>query len=434
MSARCRQSGFWTRPVGSANPKLSLPKVLNEAVRNLKPLGEVTQTCVLGALMRLWFDAAHHGTDGRVYLLTGDIPAMWIRDSVWQARPLLRFAGDAEIREFLVGLIAAQADFLAIDPYANAFNLEPNGNCWHKDFKNQSPWVFERKFELDSITSFLQLSLDLADTAGVADHLTPAWWSVVAELLAVLEAETNHNPASYRLVRKGRPAHDFLSHDGYGAPFSHCGLIWSAFRPSDDACELPFHIPSNLHAASQLARLADLASDAGRRDLADRCRALSAGIYEAVIAHAVIQTEAGEVLAYEVDGLGGAVLMDDANYPNLISLPFLGLERDDRYELTRARALSLANPWYFAGSVGSGLGSPHTGADMIWPLGIAMAGLTDARPAAQLEALRMIEDSRSANGFIHESFNKNDPQDFTRDWFSWAEMTYVELAFRLGLD
>ncbi len=138
------------------------------------------------------------------------------------------------------------------------------------------------------------------------------------------------------------------------------------------------------------------------------------------------------ILAYEVDGLGGFKLQDDANYPSLLSLPFLGGQRNLLYRQTREFCLSNANPWFFSGPHGSGVGSPHTGENMIWPLAIAMQGITADKPADQLAALRLIERTRSSNGFIHESFDVSNPERFTRDWFSWAEMTYVELAFLLA--
>jgi hypothetical protein len=409
----------------------ALPASLVDAIDGIAHLGATTQKLVRDALERLWFDAAVRQPNGEVFILTGDIPAMWIRDSVWQVRPLLRFTNDPEILDFVRGVIAAQAKFLNIDPYANAYNLEPNGNCWHKDFADQSPWVFERKFELDSITSFLQLSLDLAEVSGDSSHLTDEWWSLATRLVDLLWTETKHDPVSYRFTRPGNPSHDYLSHDGYGAPFGECGLIWSAFRPSDDACELPFHVPSNIHAEIQLRRLARFAETV-EPALAASSRMLANQLSTALESRAVIGKGSKAVLAYEIDGLGGVKMQDDANYPSLLSLPFLGSQRNELYHQTRDFCLSEANPWHFSGPHGAGIGSPHTGQGMIWPLAIAMAGITAERPADQLAALRLIERTRSSNGFIHESFDVTNPERFTREWFSWAEMTYVELAFSLA--
>ena len=414
-----------------SKPTRDLPYPLIAAIDEIAHLGPVTQTLVREALERLWFDAAVRQKNGEVFILTGDIPAMWIRDSVWQVRPLLRFASNSEIRDFIRGVIAAQTRFLMIDPYANAYNLEPNGNCWHKDFPDQSPWVFERKFELDSITSFLQLSLDLVEATQDENHLTSQWWNLVKSLVELLWSETQHEPKSYRFSRPGNPAHDHLSHDGYGAPFENCGLIWSAFRPSDDACELPFHVPSNIHAEIQLKRLAKFA-EAIEPELSASSRKLAAQLASAIEATAVIGKGSKSILAYEVDGLGGFKLQDDANYPSLLALPFLGGVKNTLYRETRDFCLSPKNPWFFSGSHGAGVGSPHTGPGMIWPLAIAMQGITADNPADQLAALRLIERTRSSNGYIHEAFDVTDPEHFTRDWFNWAEMTYVELAFTLA--
>lgn len=414
--------------------RASLPLILRRAIGELAHLGSTTQEFTEAALDRLWNDAAIRQSDGKVFILTGDIPAMWIRDSVWQVRPLLRFVGDAEVLGFVQGVIAAQKHFLAIDPYANAFNLEPNGNCWHKDFADQSPWVFERKFELDSITSFLQLSFDLREAAGSDAHLDGDWWRLARVLVELLWRETRHDPATYRFVRTNAPKHDYLSNDGYGAAYADCGLIWSAFRPSDDACELPFHVPSNIHAQLQLRRLAAFAS-AHDTSLAQSATRLANQLSAAIAKFAIVKHLGSEIYAYEVDGRGGAIVQDDANYPSLLSLPWLGIQRDETYRKTRALVLNAANPWFFSGEFGSGVGSPHTGENMIWPLAIAMQGLTEEQPATQLAALRLIERTRSKSGFIHESFDVADPEHFTRDWFSWAEMTYAELAFTIaGLD
>lgn len=412
-------------------PTRTLPDSLSAAVADIAHLGASTQNLVREALERIWFDAAVRQENGEVFILTGDIPAMWIRDSVWQVRPLLRFVANREIRDFIRGVIAAQTRFLKIDPYANAYNLEPNGNCWHKDFADQSPWVFERKFELDSITSFMQLSLDLAEASDDDSHLSREWWQLVKALVELLWTETTHNPKSYRFVRAGNPAHDYLSNDGYGAPFANCGLIWSAFRPSDDACELPFHVPSNIHAEIQLRRLAKFA-EAVEPELCASARKLATQLSSAIETTAVVGNGPKSILAYEVDGLGGFILQDDANYPNLLSLPFLGGTKNQLYRETRDFCLSPKNPWFFSGSHGAGIGSPHTGPGMIWPLAIAMQGITADNPTDQLAALRLIERTRSSNGYIHESFDTSDPEHFTRDWFSWAEMTYVELAFTLA--
>lgn len=409
-----------------------LPQALEGLVLTLEPLGPKTQNTARDSLKRLWFDAAKKLHDSSVFISTGDIPAMWIRDSVWQVRPLLPLVSDPEIQAFVLGVIQRQVMYLGIDPYANAFNIEPNGACWHKDFEDQSPWVFERKFELDSWTGFLQLSLDLLSN-GVKDHLTEKWWEVVKELVSLMEKETQHEPKSYRFTRPGNPSHDHLSHDGFGAPHKNCGLIWSGFRPSDDAVELPFHIPSNIHAAIVLQRLAEAAKPFDK-ELAGRASVLAQSLGQALESFGVAEWQGKQIWAYEVDGLGNQILMDDANYPSLLSLPMLGYQPDQRYQNTRDFVWSKANPWFFEGYSNSGIGSPHTGQNMVWPLATAIFGITATTPQERLTALRSIEQCLDESLFIHESLDVSDPSKFTRDWFSWAEMTYVEVAMSCAAD
>lgn len=401
----------------------ALPQVLETAISECRT---ESQPLVRNALNHLWFDACKRNEDGSVFVQTGDIPAMWIRDSTWQVMPLVRFADDPEIASLIAGVVQSQVKFLNIDLYANDFNQEPNGACWHKDFEDQSPWVFERKWELDSISGFLDLSLDFHVSFGSREHLTPAWFALFEKILDLLEAEQKHDPQSYRFVRNSAPAHDYLSHDGYGAPFKPCGLIWDAFRPSDDACELPFHVPSNMHLARVLYTSAELILKKSHPKLAKRATKLSKSIRKAIKKHAIVSVNGQKLFAYEVDGKGGTVLMDDANYPNLASeLPWLGAIDQRVAANTEAFIYSPENPWFFSGSNAAGVGSPHTGKDMVWPLAIAMRGMRQG----VIEGLELIEKTVTPDLNIHESFNVNDPSEFTREWFSWAEMTYVELAF-----
>ena len=401
----------------------ALPQVLEDTTALCRP---ESQPLIRNALNHLWFDACKRSEDGSVFVQTGDIPAMWIRDSTWQVMPLVRFAADPEIASLISGVIQSQVKYLSIDPYANAFNQEPNGACWHKDFEEQSPWVFERKWELDSISGFLALSHNFEVLGGSEDHLTPAWFDLFEKILDLIESEQNHEPQSYRFVRQNAPAHDYLSHDGFGAPFEPCGLVWDAFRPSDDACELPFHVPSNIHLAVELSNFASLRKKS-HPELAKRAARLSKSIGSAIKKHAVVKVNGRKLFAYEVDGKGGSVLMDDANYPNLVSVAH-ALSRLDRKSASNTVEFvySPENPWYFSGSHASGVGSPHTGKNMVWPLSIAMRGLVTGKTR---ESRELIERTVTPDLNIHESFNVNDPSQFTREWFSWAEMTYVELAF-----
>jgi meiotically up-regulated gene 157 (Mug157) protein len=368
------------------------------------------------------FDSAATQIDAEhIFISTGDIDAMWLRDSSFQVKPLLRFATHAGVRQFVEGVIRQQAKYIAIDPYANAFNIAANSNRWHKDFADQSPWVFERKWEIDSLASFIDVSLGLAESSGSTSHLDKHWWNAANSAVSVFETETRHDPESYVLVRKDTPKHDWLYPEGHGAEFENCGLIWSGFRPSDDACELPFNIAQNAYAAAQLERLAKFAE----AELADRCVKLATQIRSAIEANAIV----GGHFAYEIDGLGNHIEMDDANIPSLLSLPYLGFcsADDSTYIATREFVLSEKNPWFFAGAQASHIGSPHTGKNRVWPLAMAMQIITSEQPEVeQLDALKTL--AEKSNG-LHESVDVDDVSLFTREWFNWAEMTYFDAVF-----
>lgn len=372
------------------------------------------------AASRLFKDAATLNQVG-IFVSTGDIDAMWLRDSSFQIKPLIRFCANPSVRAFVEGVIRQQAFFVSVDPMANAFNSAPNSNCWHRDFDDQNPWVFERKWEIDSLASFLDVSLSLAEATGDARHLNEQWWQATSAAIEVFESELNHKAASYRLYRPNAPQHDFLANDGYGAAFKPCGFIWSAFRPSDDACELPFNVPQNAYAASVLRRLSKFSDS----DFSNRSLALASTIETAIDSLAIADGH----FVYEIDGLGQSIFMDDANVPSLLSLPYLGFCKadDETYLRTRAAVLSPKNPWYFSGSVATHIGSPHTGKDRVWPLAMAMEILTSEN--VELEKLNsLFEIAQAGNGF-HESVAIEDPADFTREWFSWAEMTYFDAVF-----
>jgi len=398
---------------------LDIPKAIVQEVASLPEHLKKFKPWLLASLNRLFQDAAIE-TDQGIYLATGDIPAMWLRDSSFQIRPLIRFSKDPEVYDFCAKVISQQAFYIGIDPYANAFNPEPNGFCWHKDFPDQKPWVFERKWEIDSLASFLDVSHRLALVSGRKDHMNLNWERAVASIIEVFTTEQNHDPLSYKFVREGNPQHDYLSHGGLGAPFKSSGLIWSAFRPSDDACQLPFNIPQNAYASASLNKIAGYLSP----ELRKKCLPLSQEIRDSIEAQAL--TESG--YAYEIDGLGNAVFLDDANIPSLLSLPYLGYceKQDPRYLRTREFVLSANNPWFFEGDLLAHVGSPHTGQQQVWPLAMAMEVITDVNP--EISKLETLAQTAPTYAF-HESVNVNDFSKFTREWFSWADMTFLDAVF-----
>lgn len=343
---------------------------------------------------------------------------MWLRDSTWQVAPLL-YSRHPDVIKLLIELSKTQVELFLIDPYANAFNPVPNGACWHKDFPNQSPWVFERKFELDSWASVLYLARMIVEKYNRFDHIDSSFEEALTTMLNLAKREQRHDPDSYVFKRDNGVLHDSLSHEGYGAPVAYTGMVYSAFRPSDDACVYGYLVPSNLFFLNELKRLPErLKSPASLR--------LATEIREGLESFAVIDGR----YAYEVDGLGNSLCIDDANIPSLLSLPHLGcVPADDaRYRSTREFILSFKNPYYFSGIKASGIGSQHTPSGFVWPIALAVHALTDPSVSSKLSTLDLLEETDAGTGSMHEAFNVDDDKDFTRSWFSWADMTYVQLV------
>lgn len=370
------------------------------------------------ALQSLFTKTLMQMSDGLPFVITGDIPAMWLRDSTWQVKPLLH-SRNREVIELLLNISRSQVKLFLKDPYANAFNPEPSGACWHRDFSDQSPWVFERKFELDSWVSVLYLARKIREEFGRHDHIDESFVEAVSLMLELARKEQRHDREGYVFVRRNDVSHDSLSHDGLGAPVGYTGMVYSAFRPSDDACTYGYLIPANLFFMSELRKLNLPSFDIQASELATQ---IESGVNN-------FGMEAGKFV-YEVDGLGNSNLMDDANVPSLLSLPYLEVLpfNDLRYQNTRAFVLSDQNPYFFAGIRASGIGSQHTPKRQVWPIAIAIEALTSNDVNLQIQALETLEATDAGTNRMHESFHVDDPNIFTREWFSWSDMTYVDLV------
>lgn len=355
--------------------------------------------------------------DGLPFIITGDIPAMWLRDSTWQVAPFFS-SKLPEIAELLTDLSLAQQKYFLLDPYANAFNPTASGACWDKDFEDQSPWVWERKFELDSWASVLFLARKVKECWGTTRHYESGFAEVVDRMLELARREQRHDPDSYLFYRDNGVPHDSLSNGGIGAPVGFTGLVYSAFRPSDDACAFGYHVPSNLFFLNELKLLpGDLRPDG-----------LIAEIEDGIERFATAE----QGYAYEVDGLGNSLFIDDANLPSLLSLPYLGVctSDDPIYLKTRANILSAKNPYFYQTDVAVGIGSQHTPREHIWPIAVAVEGLTRVDSESIDDVLESLEATDARTGFMHESFHKDNPSVFTREWFSWADAMYLELVLR----
>jgi meiotically up-regulated gene 157 (Mug157) protein len=213
-------------------------------------------------------------------------------------------------------------------------------------------------------------------------------------------------------------------------------MIHGAFRPSDDASDLPLNVPINLALAAALDAVAPLAADVGDQARGTEARALASDIRAGVTRDGTLRQGTDTIWAYEVDGLGGRVLMDDANAPSLLALPYFGGcdTADPMYVATRRWILSPANPWLFRGRVGEGVGSPHTGPGRIWPIAVAMRGLTATSIEECLSAIRLLGASHGGTYLAHESFDPDDPTQYSRPWFAWANSVVGELLERAALD
>jgi len=397
-------------------------------------VGEVFEDCFVNTIS----STIERYDDGSAFVLTGDIPAMWLRDSTWQMIPYVHFSGDyPEIAELIGGVLQRQLMYIDMDPYANAFNAEPNGAGHHDDLTEMSPWIWERKYEVDSLSAPLFLAGHLWDRTHEDAHLG-GLEKALETVVDVFAREQRHETSDYRFERPGaQVATETLSHGGKGAPVGYTGMTWSGFRPSDDANSYGYNVPGNafavvvLRTAARVLEQMNAATGATSspvisraRDLADQ---ISAGIYE----HGVIDhPQWGKVFAYEVDGLGQTLIMDDANMPSLLSLPYIGfLEADDPIYLnTRAMVLSDTNPFHFNGSRAQGIGSPHTPHEYIWPIALAVQALTSTSAHEVDQIIDTLIHTTGGTGLMHESFHKDDDALFTREWFSWANAMFCELV------
>jgi meiotically up-regulated gene 157 (Mug157) protein len=370
--------------------------------------------------------------DGTVFVVTGDIPAMWLRDSAAQVRPLLALAAEVpSVLDLVEGVLRSQVAQVLVDPRANAFNAEPNGRAQRRDWVDQSPWVFERKYAVDSLCAPLGLAWSLWRASGSTAHVDERFLEAASVIVALWLQEQDHEPGSYVFRRLLARRRDSLPRRGRGSPVVHTGMTWSGFRPSDDACRYGYNVPANAFAAVTLERLTALleAAGVGAQLAADAAR-LAAEIRVGIARAGVVEAESGEIYAYEVDGLGNALLLDDANVPSLLSLPYLGFCAQDEpvYRATRTWALGPSNPTWASGRAARGVGSTHTPRGWVWPLAIAMEGLTAADAEERETALGRLEAMVGDGGRFHESVDCDDARRWTRRWFSWADMLYVELV------
>ncbi|MBY5034603.1 glycoside hydrolase family 125 protein [Streptococcus gallolyticus] len=375
--------------------------------------------------------------DGTSFVLTGDIPAMWLRDSTAQLKPYLFLAKeDEKLRSTIVGLVKRQIRLILKDPYANSFNETDNWNGHHEtDHTDLTGWVWERKYEVDSLCYPLQLAYLLWQVTGETAQFDQEFFQALELIVSVWETEQRHaEKSSYRFVRDTDRQEDTLVNDGMGPDCAYTGMTWSAFRPSDDACIYSYLVPSNMFAVVVLEYAMEILPAMSKSldlNLLERIDNLRHSIDTGIMEHGLTKNAAGEtIFAFEVDGLGNASVMDDPNVPSLLAAPYLGYCSidNDIYQATRKTILSSENPYYYEGSHAAGIGSSHTFYRYIWPIALCIEGLTTKDKAEKARILDLLVACDGGTGVMHESFHVDDPSLYSREWFSWANMMFCELV------
>ncbi len=383
------------------------------------------------------------GEDGtpETFVYTGDIHAMWLRDSGAQVWPYVAFANqDPNLKKMLAGVINTQFRLLCIDPYANAFNDGPTGEGANDDTgAPRNPNVFERKWEVDSHCYPVRLAYQYWKVTGDTSIFGPQWIEAIETILKTFKEQQRKNgDGPYYFLRVTDRQLDTKDRVGLGNPVNPVGLIASAFRPSDDATQFEFLVPSNFFAYNILCKAAEILLKVNDRpDLASQCTSLAMEVYKALMIHAVYDHPVyGPIYAFEVDGFGNKYIMDDANVPSLLALAYLDpqLAQDPIYQNTRRFVWSTDNPYFWRGAAGEGIGGPHIGKEVIWPMSIMMKAFTSDDDDEIRACMRQLLNTDAGRGFIHESFHKDDASNFTREWFAWQNTLFGELVLKIIAD
>lgn len=417
----------------------------SEAVE--RRINEVTELLRANAYLARMFEncfpntldtTVHYDGADDTFVYTGDIAAMWLRDSSAQVWPYVQFASDDDVlRAMLRGVLLRQFRCINIDPYANAFypNAGDTGE-WTSDLTDMKPGTHERKYEIDSLCYPIRLAYNYWKTTGDDSVFGAEWTAAVGRIVATFrEQQRKDGPGPYTFQRRTERQLDTVNNDGIGSPVRPVGLIASTFRPSDDATTFLFLVPSNFMAVTSLRKAAEILTETnGDTALAQQCRDLADEVATALSQYAVVHhPKYGDIYAYEVDGFGGRNLMDDANVPSLLAMAYLGdVAADDPiYRNTRRFVLSEDNPYFFRGTAGEGIGGPHIGYDMVWPMSIMMRAFTSDDDEEIRRCIEMLLRTDAGTGMIHESFNKNNADKYTRPWFAWQNTLFGELIIKL---
>ncbi len=394
--------------------KITLAMVLLAQSLIVPLTGQRSRTIQAESLFHTLFRDFFPEDDATTYVQTGDIPAMWLRDSAAQTIPYVRFqTAYPVLRRRFTGVIERDARAISLDPYANAFRAD------------YTAW--ERKWEVDSIAWPVMLAFVYLEQTGDRSIFTPDLHVALSRVVYTFGCEQHHSRCSTYKYRQRTYTDDRYNES--------TGLIWCAFRPSDDPVQYRFNLPQNMIAVVALREVRQLAlSGYGDQQLAQKALALEQSVMHGIQTYGVIFDEPSRtwIYAYETDGYGRYNVMDDANIPNLTTLPYIDWSSRyyPVYRDTRRFTLSSRNPWYFRGRYGEGLGSPHTPYGFVWPLGIIGEALTDTNRETVEDLITTLAETDSEQGLIHESFYPGGYWKFTRQEFGWANALYAELIFR----
>ncbi|MBJ2126746.1 glycoside hydrolase family 125 protein [Flavobacterium sp. IB48] len=382
--------------------------------------------------------------DGKpdTYVITGDIDAMWLRDSTAQIWPYIPFVKeDAKLAELVKGVINRQTKCILLDPYANAFYKDFNKESeWKNDITDMKPGIHERKWEIDSLCYPVRLAHGYWKETGDISMFDKQWKDAMKLILKTFKEQQRMDGKGgpYSFMRQTAWATDGVPLSGYGYPVKPCGLIVSTFRPSDDSTLFGYLIPSNMFAIEILGYLVEMFSSPALKDndLAAEAKELQAQVQKGLNEYGIIDhPKFGKIIAFEVNGYGSFHMMDDANVPSLLSLPYLGAVSPDDplYLNTRKVVLSENNPFFYKGTAGEGIGGPHTGVDTIWPMSIVLRAITSIDEKEIKSCISTLIKTNANTGFMHESFHKDDVTKFTRKWFAWANTLFGEMIVHTSL-
>jgi meiotically up-regulated gene 157 (Mug157) protein len=371
------------------------------------------------------------------FIITGDINAMWMRDSTAQVWPYLHLADkDEQLKKLFKGLINRQIKCILIDSYANAFNFGPTGSEWKTDLTEMKPALHERKWEIDSLCYPVRLSYHYWKLTGDKTPFGEQWLKAAKSIVKTFQEQQRlSGKGPYHFMRVTSKQTDTVIGDGYGNPVKPNGLICSTFRPSDDATTFLYLIPSNFFALTSLRQMAELVGKVfNDQEFVSQCNKLADTVEKSLNQYAVANhLNYGKIYAFEIDGFGNSLYMDDANIPSLLAMPYLGSVKadDEVYLNTRRFVLSKDNPWFYEGKAASGVGGPHCGAEMIWPMSIITRAMTSGDDKEITQCLRWLKNTHAGKGFMHESFHMDNAEKFTRSWFAWANTLFGELILKI---